>query len=336
MHVANIEQLGAGKYEIHKLGRSPVTITDLRVGEPDLAKRVVDYEGIAARCDTTQLQFLVDYGDMFEHLIGEQEAPRHITTGSGRLDPDKLQNLGCRVLELENFDAYSMADRLTMLANQIITKGLDPKLCAEYARIAEHGFSLMRDLAPIKGIDSDGNVDTDTRIVPLVRGSLPVSRMMLGVDKNARIPEEHWVDAKRVRLHGGAATDLAGLIRWREKNNAEHLIGKHIVLPDFVNPASYASSLAMLITLRILARKTHVGYQVLSDISHRSFAVTLQGMLNARKLIQQVAGVQNPEFVAIALGFELDSKYYLTGKRVVADAGDVLEEAGLMPEHYTR
>lgn len=336
MNISTIERVSDSRFSLDGVDGNQVTVHDLSAGAVDLSVAVKDYSDIAKRCEIDQMQFLVDFGGLFRDLIGEIVPDSELCTARGLLDPERIRPLGYRVLELESPYALAIAKHLTKIALMINEKGLVPKICTEYAKVADEGFTLMREMAPLDGVNSlEGTLNDDTRIVSLERGSLPITRMVLGRHQDDEIEGELRVVAKRIHLHDKDPLDLANLIQWRNEQDASEVLGKRIIIPDFV-VASYASTFATLITQRILSGQLEITDPVYDSLAHRSFAVTWQGLLKATQLIRSTTGVETPEFVSLALGFELNRKYYLAGARAVSDAGDVLEAAGLMPRQYSR
>ena len=88
-----------------------------------------------------------------------------------------------------------------------------------------------------------------------------------------------------------------------------------ILISDFVNPASGASSSAFILAANKLGIKPN-------KIFHRSISLTQAGALLMKKALTEM-GIESV-FYSVGVASELSSNYYLIGNRAVADAGHIL------------
>ena len=88
-----------------------------------------------------------------------------------------------------------------------------------------------------------------------------------------------------------------------------------ILISDFVNPASGASSSAFVLAAGKLGIKP-------SKIYHRSVSLTQAGVLLMKKVLTEMK--IESTFYSVGVASELSPNYYLIGDRAVADAGHIL------------
>jgi hypothetical protein len=249
---------------------------------------------------STQVDHLVKFGPAFAGLIGKSEA--------------KLPKEGVVILEHQVADAKKMMDKINDLAQRIIAdqkKYDDIGFCREYLELAKAGYRLLDKYQPV-GIP-----------VSLERAGLVTTRLALNLGVDAKIDNEVAVVTKRTHLKDEPETNLSVTVQWRDREKLKKIDGEEVLLADFVNPASGASGLAFLVAAKELGFKP-------KQINHRSISLTRQGVIFVRQVLAKI-GIAST-FYSVGECRELDSHYYLTGRRSVADAGQVLRH--FLPEWY--
>ncbi|MFH0943507.1 MAG: hypothetical protein V1810_05060 [Candidatus Beckwithbacteria bacterium] len=249
---------------------------------------------------STQVHHLVKFGDSFSGLIGKSEA---------ELPKDEVI-----VLEHNFSEAKKLMDKINGLAQQIIANNKkydDLGLCREYFQLAKIGYRMLDKFKP-QGIP-----------VSLERAGLVVTRLALGLDQEAIIDNEQRVVTKRTHLIDEPDENLSVTIKWRDEVKLKELNGQEILLADFVNPASGASGAALVVALQAKGLRV-------AKVNHRSISCTRQGVNFIREEFLKF-GVKT-SFVSVGECSELNERYYLTGDRAVADAGQVLRH--FLPKWY--
>lgn len=247
-----------------------------------------------------QVDYLIQFGPKFEGLIGKCE--------------NELPKEGVVILEHHLNEAKKLMDKVNILAQQVIadaTKYDDISFCQEYFELAKAGYRLLDKYEP-KGIP-----------VSLERAGLVTTRLVLGLDQDAVINNEVAVVTKRTHLINEPETNLSVTVSWRDRDKLKEIDGREVLLSDFVNPASGASGLAFVVAVKELGIKP-------KQINHRSISLTRQGLVFVRQELDKL-GIAST-FYSVGECSGLNSMYYLTGKRAVADAGHLLRH--FLPKWY--
>lgn len=271
--------------------------SDKKLDVLPLLKFPTDFHG------STQVDHLVKFGDSFTSLIGKSEA--------------KLPKDGVVILEQGVDEAKKLMDKINELAQLIIAdakKYNDLGFCREYFGLAKEGYRML-DKYPFdcaQGLP-----------VSLERAGLVTTRLALNLDKDAKINNEVAVVTKRTHLKDESETNLSVTVQWRDREKLKTIAGKEVLLSDFVNPASGASGLAFIAAAKELGIKP-------SQVNHRSISCTRQGIVFVRQALEEM-GIEST-FYSVGESRELDSHYYLTGNRAVADAGHALRH--FLPNWY--
>lgn len=249
---------------------------------------------------STQVDHLVKFGDSFTSLIGKSEA--------------NLPKDGVVILEHDFDEARKLMDKINELAQQVIAdakKYDDVGFCQEYLELAKVGYRLLDKYEPA-GVP-----------VSLERAGLVTTRLVLGLDQNAAINNEVAVVTKRTHLIGEPETNLSVTVKWRDLKKLKTINGQEVLLSDFVNPASGASGLAFILAAQAKGLR-------IAKVNHRSISLTRQGVVFVRQELEKL-GIKST-FYSVGECNELNEMYYLTGKRAVADAGDLLRH--FLPKWY--
>lgn len=249
---------------------------------------------------STQVDHLVKFGDSFTDLIGKSEA--------------ELPKDGVMILEHHYSGAKKLMDRINKLAQQVIAdakKYDDVGFCQEYFELAKAGYRML-DKYELKGIP-----------VSLERAGLVTTRLVLGLDQDAEIENEVAVVTKRTHLIGEPETNLSVTVKWRDLDKLKSINNQEVLLSDFVNPASGASGLAFILAAQAKGLRV-------AKVNHRSISLTRQGVVFVRQELEEL-GIKST-FYSVGECNELNEMYYLTGKRAVADAGDLLRH--FLPKWY--
>ncbi len=133
---------------------------------------------------------------------------------------------------------------------------------------------------------------------------------------DAFIQNEVQVETKRAHPKGGAHEDLMVTVRWAHPEDPMKLKNKDILVADFVNPASWSSTAALLLVL------AHCFDVRPKSVEHRSFIATAQGIDLARRECAAL-GIKT-WFNLVGITDTMNDNYYLSGKLSVADAGHAL------------
>ena len=151
--------------------------------------------------------------------------------------------------------------------------------------------------------------------ISLERAGLVTTRLALGKSKNAILKNEIRVVTKRTHLKGEPTTNLSVTVLWRDKDQLKQINNQPILISDFVNPASGASSTAFILAAEKLGIKP-------AKIYHRSISLTQAGVLLMKKALTEM-GIESV-FYSVGAASELGPSYYLIGNRAVGDAGHIL------------
>lgn len=251
---------------------------------------------------------VVLFNGTFLPLIGEFDPSKF-----GEWNPDKLPDQGIVVLEHHYHDAADLVLRVDKLAQRIIK---DPKLyddlviSEEYYDLAKEGYNMLARRAENFRIGHIQGVP-----VSLERAGLVTTRLALGLEKNAVVPNEVRVVTKRTHLKEGPEEHLTVTVNWRDREHMKQQVnGKRIDLADFVNPASGASTAALLVACK------QNGVLPSQLVSH-SFSMTRQGVLFMKRALEDMD--VKPIFYSVGECDKMNNAYYLMGK-AVADAGHIL------------
>ena len=249
---------------------------------------------------STQVDHLVKFGDSFISLIGKSEV--------------KLPKDGVMILEHHYIEAKKLMDKINKLAQQVIAdakKYDDVGFCREYFELAKAGYEMLTKYDPV-GIPTS-----------LERAGLVTTRLALGLGPDAVIDNEVAVVTKRTHLIGEPETNLSVTVKWRDQDKLKQINGREILLSDFVNPASGASGLAFILAAQAKGLRV-------AKVNHRSISLTRQGVVFVRKELDKL-GIGST-FYSVGECNQLNQMYYLSGKRAVADAGDLLRH--FLPKWY--
>jgi len=259
-----------------------------------LLKFPADFHG------STQVDHLVKFGDSFISLIGKSEVP--------------LPKEGVMILEHHYIEAKKLMDKINKLAQQVIAdakKYDDVGFCREYFELAKAGYEMLTKYDPV-GIPTS-----------LERAGLVTTRLALGLGPDAVIDNEVAVVTKRTHLIGEPETNLSVTVKWRDLDKLKSIDNQEILLSDFVNPASGASGLAFILAAQAKGLRV-------AKVNHRSINLTRQGVVFVRKELDKL-GIGST-FYSVGECNQLNQMYYLSGKRAVADAGDLLRH--FLPKWY--
>ena len=249
---------------------------------------------------STQVDHLVKFSDSFASLIGKSEV--------------KLPKDGVMILEHHYIEAKKLMDKINKLAQQVIAdakKYDDVGFCREYFELAKAGYEMLTKYDPV-GIPTS-----------LERAGLVTTRLALGLGPDAVIDNEVAVVTKRTHLIGEPETNLSVTVKWRDQDKLKQINGREILLSDFVNPASGASGLAFILAAQAKGLRV-------AKVNHRSISLTRQGVVFVRKELDKL-GIGST-FYSVGECNQLNQMYYLSGKRAVADAGDLLRH--FLPKWY--
>ena len=249
---------------------------------------------------STQVDHLVKFGDSFTGLIGKSEVP--------------LPKEGVMILEHHYIEAKKLMDKINKLAQQVIAdakKYDDVGFCREYFELAKAGYEMLTKYDPV-GIPTS-----------LERAGLVTTRLALGLGPDAVIDNEVAVVTKRTHLIGEPETNLSVTVKWRDLDKLKSIDNQEILLSDFVNPASGASGLAFILAAQAKGLRV-------AKVNHRSINLTRQGVVFVRKELDKL-GIGST-FYSVGECNQLNQMYYLSGKRAVADAGDLLRH--FLPKWY--
>ncbi len=254
-----------------------------------------------------QVDHLIKFRDTFKSIIGKY----HGQFGEWKLkDLEKNQ-----IFILENYydSAKHLMDKINEIAQKIVYNASfyhDESVAKEYYLLAKEGYKLLRKHEKQFKIE-----DKKLPAISLERAGLITTRLALGKSKNAILKNEIRIVTKRTHLKGEPTTNLSVTVQWRDKNQLKKINHQSILISDFVNPASGASSAAFILAAQKLGFKP-------SKIYHRSISLTEAGVLLMKKALTEM-GIESV-FYSVGAASELSPNYYLIGSRAVGDAGHIL------------
>lgn len=278
----------------------------------------------------TLVDHLVKFKDIYTKIIGKYH---------GQFGPWNLKSLEKnQIYILENYydNAKYLMDKINIIAQKIVFNSVfyhDTGIAKEYYLLAKEGYELltkhekqfifrhsgeeMKPTTPESKIRfwASQNDIKNIPAISLERAGLITTRLALGKSQNAKLKNEIRVVTKRTHLIGEPTTNLSVTVLWRDKEQLKQIHNKSILISDFVNPASGASSAAFILTAEKLGIKP-------SKIFHRSVSLTQAGTLLMKKALTEM-GIKSV-FYSVGVASELSSNYYLVGNRAVADAGHIL------------
>jgi hypothetical protein len=244
----------------------------------------------------TDVDQVVDFGQAMNDLIGVYEA-----------SDDFYKQHDISVLSHVNDEAKKIVTEVDGLARQLIKNPQlydDKNFCKQYYELAKQGYELLQ--------------EPDESLIPvsLIRAGLVTTRLAIKSGMNEAVAAEIKVETKRAHPKDGLHTDLMVTVRWEHQDDPMKLKGKDILIADFVNPASWASTAALLLVLK------HCYDAAPRSVEHRSFMATAQGVDLARRACAEL-GIETT-FSLVGITNEMNDNYYLSGPLAVADAGHAL------------
>jgi len=254
-----------------------------------------------------QVDHLVKFKNLYKNIIGKYH---------GQFGEWNLKNLEKnQIFILENYyqEAKYLMDKINEIAQKIVYNSNlyhDEAVAKEYFLLAKEGYEMLRKHEKQFEID-----DLKLPAISLERAGLVTTRLALGKSKNALLNNEIRVVTKRTHLKGEPTTNLSVTVLWRDKNQLKQINNQPILISDFVNPASGASSSAFILAAEKLGIKP-------SKIFHRSVSLTQAGVLLMKKALTEMA--IESVFYSVGVASNLSPNYYLIGSRADADAGPIL------------
>lgn len=254
-----------------------------------------------------EVDHIVKFKDLYKNIIGKY----HGQFGKWNLKDLEKNN----IFILENYyqEARYLMDKINEIAQKIVFNSVfyhDTGIATEYFLLAKKGYELLRKHENQFKID-----DLKLPAISLERAGLVTTRLALGKSRNALLKNEIRVVTKRTHLKGEPTTNLSVTVLWRDKNQLKQINNQPILISDFVNPASGASSSAFILAAEKLGIKPN-------KIFHRSISLTQAGVLLMKKALTEM-GIKSV-FYSVGVASELSPNYYLIGNRAVADAGHIL------------
>lgn len=265
-----------------------------RIEAKDKIKDLKQFHG------STEVDHVINFGPSLSPLVGTYE------DSDGFFDHDSEELL---ILSNTNPEARLVIGGINDLAVQLIA---DPKLyedeqfCKSYYDLALKGYLLLPPASNNESIP-----------VSLIRAGLVTTRLAHGLGIDAKVKNEVQVETKRAHPVDGNPEDILVTVRWTNPDDPQKLNGVDMEIADFVNPASWASTAALLLSLK------HCHNSVPKSIEHRSFIGTMQGVMLAISECKAM-GIK-PTFKMVGITDTMNKKYYLSGKISVGDAGDALK-----------
>src|SRR3989339_649470 len=250
---------------------------------------------------------LIKFKDLYVKIIGKYHGQ------FGKWNLKDLENNKIFILENYYDNAKYLMDKINVIAQKIVFNSVfyhDTDIAKEYFELAKEGYEMLR-----KHENQFKIEDKNIPAISLERAGLITTRLALGKSQNAKLKNEIRVVTKRTHLKGEPTTNLSVTVLWRNKEQLKQIDGKSILISDFVNPASGASSMAFVLAAKELGIKP-------SKIFHRSVSLTQAGVLLMKKTLMEM-GI-NSVFYSVGVASELSPNYYLIGNRAVADAGHIL------------
>ncbi|MBI3620378.1 hypothetical protein HY214_04540 [Candidatus Roizmanbacteria bacterium] len=263
------------------------------------------------RAKNTLVHAMVDFGGIFEGLVGRDTTPWEI---------EGAKSNGMIALE----DYYPKARELaTGLGNHALQAIRDSRFYANqqwaevYRQYVQDAYSLLNSHAGRFGADFP-----DAARVSFVRAGAVCTRLEMGRGQDEEIAEEVLVNTKRVHPQGSPDTHLAVTVKWYNPDRLAELVNDQpIVISDTVL-ASGASAAAFVLACVEQGIKPAM-------IIFKTVLATQQGM----KLLSEAMKKMDIRtfFYTLARSREMNPQYYLVGDneheepRVVGDAGDALD-----------
>ena len=254
-----------------------------------------------------QVDHIVKFKDLFKQIIGKY----HDQFGSWNLK--NLEENQIFVLENYYRDAKYLMDKINKVVQKIVHNPdlyHNTGIAKEYFLLAKKGYEMLHKHEKQFKID-----DLKLPAISLERAGLVTTRLALGLGRNTLIKNEIRVVTKRTHLKGEPITNLSVTVQWRDKRQLKKINHQSILISDFVNPASGASSTAFILVTEKLGFKPN-------KIFHRSISLTQAGVLLMKKALTEM-GIKSV-FYSVGAASELNSNYYLVGNRTVGDAGHIL------------
>jgi len=254
-----------------------------------------------------QVDHLVKFKDLYTKIIGKYHDQL------GKWSIKNLEKNHIYILENYYDNAKYLMDKINVIAQSIVYNASfyhDESVAKEYYLLAKEGYEMLHKHEKQFKID-----DLKLPTISLERAGLVTTRLALGKSKNAILKNEIRVVTKRTHLKREPTTNLSVTVLWRNKNQLKQINNQPILISDFVNPASGASSAAFILAAQKEGIKP-------SKIFHRSVSLTQAGVLLMKKTLTEM-GIESV-FYSVGVASELSPNYYLIGNRAVADAGHIL------------
>lgn len=254
-----------------------------------------------------RVDHLVKFKGIYTKIIGKYH---------GQFGPWNLKDLEKeQIFILENYydNAKYLMDKINEVAQKIVFNSVfyhDTGIANEYFNLAKEGYELLT--------KHEGQFKIEDKKLPAIsleRAGLITTRLALGKSQNAKLKNEIRVVTKRTHLKGEPTTNLSVTVLWRDKEQLKQINNQPILISDFVNPASGASSSAFILAAEKFGIKP-------SKIFHRSISLTQAGVLLMKKALTEM-NIESV-FYSVGVASELSLNYYLIGNRAVADAGHIL------------
>lgn len=281
---------------------------------PDISRYIQHPEHY--RGDPTNVDFIVDYRNLFARLVGRYDPGVH-----GEWNPQELLQEG--IFTAEDFDYNSVRDLaflITLKAGQLFA---NPNLyhnkafTDSYLNIIKKGYMLSDEIQKQVGLSPIRNMQgvTDLMILTAGYGAIKGYRD-LPINYYERLPNAVAVNGKRFLMSGQKTGDMAVAmtIEGNRESFIEALDGKIIAAPEVVL-ASGASFIAVgLIAEEVEAQP--------AQLILNTFAASKQGTLLTHEILTSI-GI-NHNLRNLASNDELNNQHYLIGDTAVGDAGDVV------------
>ncbi|MFA5770681.1 MAG: hypothetical protein WC894_04280 [Patescibacteria group bacterium] len=254
-----------------------------------------------------EVDFLIKFKDTYTKIIGKYHGQ------FGTWNIKTLEKNQIFILENYYDNAKYLMDKINVIAQKIVFNSVfyhDTGIAQEYFDLAKEGYDLLTKHEKHFKIE-----DKNLPAISLERAGLVTTRLALGKSKNAKLKNEIRVVTKRTHLKGEPTTNLSVTVLWRDREQLKQINNKSILISDFVNPASGASSAAFILAAEKLGIKP-------SKIFHRSVSLTQAGVLLMKKALMEL-NIESV-FYSVGVASELSPNYYLVGNRAVADAGHIL------------
>ncbi|EKE14671.1 MAG: hypothetical protein ACD_12C00351G0001 [uncultured bacterium] len=282
-----------------------VEIISAKVGQKiDVTPLLLDPDSFFG---ATQVDHLVKFKNTYTKIIGKYRGQ------FGSWNIKTLEKNQIFILENYYDNAKYLMDKINEIAQKIVFNSVfyhDTGIAQEYFDLAKEGYGLLTKHEKQFKIE-----DQNLPAISLERAGLVTTRLALGKSKNAKLKNEIRVVTKRTHLKGEPTTNLSVTVLWRDREQLKQINNKKILISDFVNPASGASSAAFILAAEKLGICP-------SKIFHRSVSLTQAGVLLMKKALTEL-NIEST-FYSVGVASELSPNYYLIGNRAVADAGHIL------------